>query len=70
MKNQQQYADRPGAAVDAPVEELSVFSAAERERLQRLRRQVRAGLRSDTYPPDKRQEFVRWLVEQGKLSDH
>jgi hypothetical protein len=70
VKNEQQYADRPEAATDAPAEELSVFTTAERERLQRLRRRVRAGLRCDTYPPNKRQEFVRWLIEQGKLSDN
>jgi len=74
VKNQQECADRPEAApeaaMDAPAEDLSVFTAAERERLQRLRRQVQAGRRSDSYPLDKRQDFVRWLIEQGKLSDN
>jgi hypothetical protein len=70
MTNQQACASQPEAAVDAPTAELSGFTAAERERLQRLRRQVRAGVRSESYPHDKRQDFVRWLVEQGKLSDN
>ena len=74
MKNQQECADRPEAApeaaTDGPAKDLSGFTAAEHERLERLRRQVRAGLRSDSYPLDKRQDFVRWLIEQGKLSDN
>ena len=52
-----------------PVIDLSAFSAAERDRLARLRRRVRSGERGESYPVDRRQEFVRWLVERGKLSD-
>jgi hypothetical protein len=39
-------------------------------RLARLRRQVRRGERSDHFPVDRRQDFVRWLVERGVLSDN
>jgi hypothetical protein len=74
VKNQQECADRPEvaseAATDAPAKELSEFTAAERERLRRFRRKVQTGQRSDSYPLDKRQDFVRWLIEQGKLSDN
>jgi hypothetical protein len=48
----------------------SAFTPEEWERLRRLRRQVLTGARSDAYPVDKRQDFVRWLVAQGKLSDN
>ena len=50
--------------------QLARFTAAERERLVRLRRLVQRGERSEQYPRDRRQDFVRWLVEQGKLSDN
>jgi hypothetical protein len=49
---------------------LQKFDAEERERLLRLRRLVARGERSDRYPVDKRQDFVRWLIDQGKLSDN
>ena len=49
--------------------ELEEFTGEERERLARLRRAVARGERSDRYPVDKRQDFVRWLVDHGKLSD-
>jgi hypothetical protein len=55
---------------DGEAIDRGVFTPEEQERLRRLRRQVLAGARSDAYPVDKRQEFVRWLVEQGKLSDN
>ena len=42
----------------------------QRARLLRFRRQVRRGERSDALPADKRQGFVRWLVEHGRLSDN
>jgi hypothetical protein len=70
VKNQQERASRPEAVADGPANSLSVFTASERERLERLRRRVKAGERSDFYPIDKRQDFVRWLIEQGKLSDN
>jgi hypothetical protein len=72
VKNQQECPDRSdvAAATAEPAASLSVFTAAERDRLERLRRRVIAGERSDSYPIDRRQEFVRWLVEQGKLSDN
>jgi hypothetical protein len=49
---------------------LKEFAAEERERLLRLRRLVARGERSDRYPVDKRQDFARWLIDQGKLSDN
>jgi hypothetical protein len=51
----------------SPAEELS---AEERERLNRLKRAIARGERSDRYPLDKRQDFIRWLINQGKLSEH
>jgi hypothetical protein len=52
---------------DVAVEELS---GAEKERLARLKRAIERGERSDRYPVDKRQDFVRWLITQGKLSEN
>jgi hypothetical protein len=46
------------------------FTQQERERLARLKRAVARGERSDRYPVDKRQDFVRWLITQGKLSEN
>ena len=65
----------PQPAVDAQEKAaeqamLQRFDAEERERLLRLRRLVARGERSDRYPVDKRQDFVRWLIDQGKLSDN
>ena len=48
---------------------LGAFTSQGQERLRRLRRNVLTGTRSDAYPVDKRQDFVRWLLKQGKLSD-
>jgi hypothetical protein len=48
---------------------LAVFSPEEQERLERLRREVARGQRSDSYPIDRRQDFVRWLVAEGRLSE-
>ena len=50
--------------------QLEEFTALERERLARLKRAVARGDRSDRYPVDKRQDFVRWLITQGKLSEN
>jgi hypothetical protein len=52
---------------DAQTEELT---AQEQERLARLKRAIERGERSDRYPVDKRQDFVRWLISQGKLSEN
>jgi hypothetical protein len=56
---------------EAPVDRtaLDEFSEQERERLARLRRAVMRGERSETYPVDKRQDFIRWLVDKGKISE-
>jgi hypothetical protein len=70
MPNQQECPERYEALAGPPVDGLVGFTPEERERLERLRRQVRAGTRSDSYPIDKRQAFVRWLIAQGKLSDN
>ena len=50
--------------------QLDEFTALDRERLARLKRAVARGERSDRYPVDKRQDFVRWLITQGKLSEN
>jgi len=52
---------------DAPATE---FSQDEQERLFRLKRAITRGECSDRYPVDKRQDFVRWLIIQGKLSEN
>ena len=52
---------------DARVEKLT---AEERERLTRLKRAIERGERSDRYPVDKRQDFIRWLITQGKISEN
>ncbi|MBI3972768.1 MAG: hypothetical protein HY332_15945 [Chloroflexi bacterium] len=49
---------------------LDEFSVEQHERLVRLRRAVAGGERSDYFPIDKRQDFIRWLIDQGKLSDN
>jgi hypothetical protein len=67
---QQQCQERTDEEMEGGQGNLAPFSAEERERLARLRRQVRAGSRSDAYPLDKRQDFVRWLIDHGKLSDN
>ena len=59
--------DVPTGSAETLAEE---FTGQERERLARLRRAVARGERSDSYPVDKRQDFVRWLIEQGKLSEN
>ena len=77
VKNQQGCTERPesaswmgeGGDVGGQDASLAEFSAEEHVRLRRLRRQVKRGERSDYLPVDKRQDFIRWLVEQGKLSD-
>jgi hypothetical protein len=77
-RNQQECPEQPGAldedtesaGVGAESPALLEFTAEERERLRGLRRLVAQGDRSDFYPIDKRQDFARWLIEQGKLSDN
>ena len=70
--SQQGSPERPDQAAGQPDDHGDGvrFSAAERKRLTRLRRLVRRGDRSEGFPVDRRQEFVRWLVDRGKLSDH
>lgn len=70
VTKQQQRRERTNEQTEGEQGNLAPFSAAERERLARLRRHVRAGRRSDAYPVDKRQDFVRWLIDHGKLSDN
>ncbi len=53
----------------APERALRAFSPEERERLVRLRRHVLEGQRSDAFPVDRRQDFIRWLIARGRLSD-
>jgi hypothetical protein len=72
--NQQDCVERAGRTERSEPETdgldiLAGMTPAQREALVRLRRQVRSGERSDYYPVDKRQDFVRWLVQHGKLSD-
>ena len=52
---------------DAEPEE---FTAEEQERLTRLRRAIERGERSDRYPVNKRQDFIRWLITQGQISEN
>ncbi|MGH2352448.1 MAG: hypothetical protein ACRDJN_12635 [Chloroflexota bacterium] len=68
VNSRQQCSERHDDVAEAV--ELAGFSSEDRERLLRLRRQVARGERSDRLPIDKRQDFVRWLVEQGRLSDN
>jgi hypothetical protein len=46
------------------------FTEEQQARLARLRRAIVRGERSDRYPVDKRQDFIRWLIDQGKLSEN
>jgi hypothetical protein len=48
---------------------LRRFTPQERERLERLRQAVRNGERSESFPVDRRQDFVRWLIANGRLSE-
>jgi hypothetical protein len=59
--------DVPAGSTETAAEELT---GQEREQLERLRRAIARGERSESYPVDKRQDFVRWLIEQGKLSEN
>jgi hypothetical protein len=77
--NQQRCSERREVSADgsglgqgdgAEVVELASFTPEQRERLIRLRRQVVRGERSDSFPVDKRQDFVRWLIARGRLSDN
>ena len=70
MATNQQDCETRTERIDGDEHGLTEFSTSERERLLRLRRQVLAGERSDAYPVDKRQDFVRWLIDHGKLSDN
>ena len=70
VTNQQDCEEQTDEQMDGDQGNLAPFSAEERERLLRLRRLVRMGARSDAYPVDKRQDFVRWLIDHGKLSDN
>ena len=63
-------AESPAAEGLPVVAPLDGFTAEEAERLVRFKRLVERGERSDAYPLDRRQDFVRWLVSQGKLSDN
>lgn len=62
-----------GAAQAAPKARrgpsLRRFTPQERERLERLRQAVRNGERSESFPVDRRQDFVRWLIANGRLSE-
>jgi len=60
----------PVRAGGAPARSRKRFTPQEQERLERLRRAVQRGERSDAYPVDPRQEFIRWLIAQGRLSDN
>ena len=74
MQDAREERDVPQAARAALVvevdETVAEITELERERLSRLRRAVQRGERSDHYPVNKRQDFVRWLVSHGKLSEN
>ena len=59
-----------GAPARKPARSRKRFTAQEQERLERLRRAVQRGERSDAYPIDPRQDFVRWLIAEGRISDN
>jgi hypothetical protein len=67
----------PNAPPETPAEapkarrgpSLRRFTPQERERLERLRQAVRNGERSESFPVDRRQDFVRWLIANGRLSE-
>ena len=61
--------DAPRAAPAPRTPSLRRFTPQERERLQRLRQAVRDGQRSESLPVDRRQDFVRWLIANGRLSE-
>jgi hypothetical protein len=66
--------DAPAGAAPAPPKgrrgpSLRRFTPRERERLERLRQAVRDGERSESFPVDRRQDFVRWLIANGRLSE-
>jgi hypothetical protein len=65
---QQECSERHEQLIDGVT--LEEFTERQREWLQRLRRQVERGERGEYFPIDKRQDFVRWLIEQGKLSEN
>ncbi|MGI8423809.1 MAG: hypothetical protein ACR2NO_06825 [Chloroflexota bacterium] len=65
--SQQECVEERSALDETQPDELTVH---ERERLSCLRRAMQRGERSDRYPVDKRQDFVRWLISQGKLSEN
>lgn len=54
---------------DESVSDVEQFSAKEKERLARLRRAIARGERGEAFPVDKRQDFIRWLIQQGRLSE-
>ena len=70
MATNQQSCTEHMKRTDRDAAGLGAFTSQEQERLRRLRRHVLTGTRSDAYPVDKRQDFVRWLLKQGKLSDN
>ncbi len=65
--SQQECVEERSPSAEAEVVE---FTPQERERLARLKRAMARGERSDRYPVDKRQDFIRWLIDQGKLSEN
>jgi hypothetical protein len=66
--------DTPAGEAPAPPKarrgpSLRRFTPRERERLERLRQAVRDGERGESFPVDRRQDFVRWLIAHGRLSE-
>jgi hypothetical protein len=47
--------------------EISALSAAQRGRLATLRERIQRGAVTE-FPADRRQEFARWLVRNGRLT--
>jgi hypothetical protein len=70
VKNHQDCPDAGNLLNDESRALGAGFTADESSRLARLRRQVRLGQRSDSFPVDRRQDFVRWLIDHGMLSDN
>jgi hypothetical protein len=59
-----------GTPARKPTRARKRFTTQEQEGLERLRRAVQRGERSDAYPIDPRQDFVRWLIAEGRISDN
>lgn len=69
--NPRRSQESPYASLEGGQEAvLDGLSTDEQVRLRRFRQMVVDGRCSDFYPVDRKQDFVRYLIDQGKLSDN